>query len=1205
MSMKAAFTAILFFPLSLFAQNVVTNPTGSQSIVQPAGTRFNVNDSGGVLYADQFTWSQSPSGSLSAGLNTLTLNPCPLGVNPTDTYGNLTPHWLYITKASTDTNPSEPVPIMGGTPCSGGSETIQVVTGYSHIAGYSIGSATGGAQEAERYSTGLNSTIVLPVHPGADSTTPTHLYAPLYISQSEMVLQGPGSNVECDFYANCLQLGNTYSNGWGNSNSWTGATVRNMRFQPGATSFTVSPSSPTSIVAGTGATVPIGSITGNGTTATFTGPTGLGIACPANFTNGSSVTIIGSSVFGYNGSHTISTVIGPPCSFMFSSTTTTPAVSVGWAVQPLTLTIPTCPTSFNARVQNQWLWLNGANSGYASTRFGTGEFVQVVGGTCTPGKINGTIQIVQGSPGLTSLGGHQSGYDLVGGINFPVEDNAQGSSFEGLSIYGSANGTFGGVLWIDNDQAAKVTNIEPGGYPFVMNADYQSAYLFAPGPFSINAGILYGSKLDLSGQASINCVNWYSGNDLSLEDSVCQGYENYGYKISKAGGGFGNVTLKHIHDETGLVSNPIDVALGTAGMIDQGYNLVRTGPMSFTNGWPQAATNTPGQAFTTWYLVYSNMNGSTRTESVPIPIAYGNVSDPSASNCVNGSTSCATTLKFFVPHSDANSPLSADILRVTAPNTTDSSVIAPNGTANYLVKNVVFNASNCNVKGVCTSVDNVAPAALGSYTVLTEDAGSVPFYPWIEFAPGGLVMSNAGNTYNGPFSGWPTYSGTWACINSPTPISIPLFTINETSVLGGVTSGRCLTTAKGYLQLSPQDPGCCSLYPALLLNNAPEKGGVQLATPQTGRINFGGPFPALSADTETIWDSNPSLTEQTGGIGTGFEFGRRTLAATDIGIGTEGDGSGNVVGLQIHGGANAINFYVNHVPDNASWLERLSATMKEVKVPIQFERPNGSTPTSQGNECASVVTDNSGGTVTAVPALRSVDSSNKAHDVACMVTADTTNPADVGSLVFPYINSFSTNSAASQLTPGVIEAAGAQSLRMVFSNNSGTTRQNSMLWRTCFGGGCGTDWNWKEDVAGVGNEDWTWIAGSGNAVLYVTGNCLVGCATTFKNVAGAKQFLLDDGTHTATTNPEFALVNGHIGHGTAGSNADNWGTLTCAANTVTYNFTTPLANNAYTLILTDHTTAGGAKASKLAGSFTITCTGTTDTVDYLVLGNPY
>ena len=52
-------------------------------------------------------------------------------------------------------------------------------------------------------------------------------------------------------------------------------------------------------------------------------------------------------------------------------------------------------------------------------------------------------------------------------------------------------------------------------------------------------------------------------------------------------------------------------------------------------------------------------------------------------------------------------------------------------------------------------------------------------------------------------------------------------------------------------------------------------------------------------------------------------------------------------------------------------------------------------------------------------------------------------------------------------------------------------------------------------------------------------------------------------------------------------------------------FTTPLANAAYTLMLTDHTTAGGAKASKLAGSFTITCTGATDTVDYLVLGNPY
>ncbi|HZW05403.1 MAG TPA: hypothetical protein VFF58_00715 [Candidatus Nitrosotalea sp.] len=265
---------------------------------------------------------------------------------------------------------------------------------------------------------------------------------------------------------------------------------------------------------------------------------------------------------------------------------------------------------------------------------------------------------------------------------------------------------------------------------------------------------------------------------------------------------------------------------------------------------------------------------------------------------------------------------------------------------------------------------------------------------------------------------------------------------------------------------------------------------------------------------------------------------------------------------------------------------------------------NLGTATSQANECASVVQDSLGSAVTAVAALRSIDASNVGHDVACVIaTAVTTN--EVGEVVFPYISSFSTNAAPSQHQPGSIEVSGTAALRMAFSNTGLANRKNSMLWRSCIGG-CGTDWNFAEDVAGVGNEDLSWIGGSGQVNLYATGNCPAGCATTFKNVAGAHQFLLDDGTHSATTNPEFALVNGHLGHGTAASNADNWGTAVCSTNTVTVTFVTAFSNATYQVFLTDQTTAGGARVStKNVGSFVITCTGASDSVDYEVLGNPY
>jgi hypothetical protein len=61
MSARNVLLCVALLLPQLFAQTVVTNPTTTQSIAQPAGTRFNVNNLGGILFADQFAWSQSPS----------------------------------------------------------------------------------------------------------------------------------------------------------------------------------------------------------------------------------------------------------------------------------------------------------------------------------------------------------------------------------------------------------------------------------------------------------------------------------------------------------------------------------------------------------------------------------------------------------------------------------------------------------------------------------------------------------------------------------------------------------------------------------------------------------------------------------------------------------------------------------------------------------------------------------------------------------------------------------------------------------------------------------------------------------------------------------------------------------------------------------------------------------------------------------------
>ena len=265
---------------------------------------------------------------------------------------------------------------------------------------------------------------------------------------------------------------------------------------------------------------------------------------------------------------------------------------------------------------------------------------------------------------------------------------------------------------------------------------------------------------------------------------------------------------------------------------------------------------------------------------------------------------------------------------------------------------------------------------------------------------------------------------------------------------------------------------------------------------------------------------------------------------------------------------------------------------------------NTGTPTAFGNECAAITTDSSGNSITTAAALRTIDSTNTAHDVMCVVTSTTGAAGNNGAVFLPFVTSVGVG--PSMAGAGLLEIANTGTPRLILTNTSTTTRRNSINWRSGVGG-FGTDIQMVEDVASIGNEDMSWLMPSTAAVLYATFNCPAGCATTFANVAGAKQFLLDDGTHDAKVNPEFGLVSGHIAHGAAGTNAtDTWGTATCSTNTVTVTFTAAFTTTTYKVLLTDQTSAGGARVStKNLGSFVITCTGASDAVDYLVLGQPF
>lgn len=265
---------------------------------------------------------------------------------------------------------------------------------------------------------------------------------------------------------------------------------------------------------------------------------------------------------------------------------------------------------------------------------------------------------------------------------------------------------------------------------------------------------------------------------------------------------------------------------------------------------------------------------------------------------------------------------------------------------------------------------------------------------------------------------------------------------------------------------------------------------------------------------------------------------------------------------------------------------------------------NAGTPTSQGNECAGVTQDASGHAITAVAALRTINASNVGHDVACVVTADALAPTNIGAIVFPFITAIG-NAGPSQGGPGLLELVNTNPVKIFLENTSGTVRSNGISFRSCVGG-CGTDFRMIEDVAGAGNEDMTWI-GPSNSTLYVTFNCPSGCGTAFTSNVSARQFLMDDGTHDAKTNPELGIVNGHLAHGITGSNLDNWGTLILAGGAGTYNFSQswdspPLCQ------CNNPNQSGAAIACSASATTTILSIKSgagTDTINYTCKGNPH
>lgn len=223
MQLKKYLVTILVVSWPGSTQNAANSPAAL-----PAGPGFLAHNSAATYAVSSYNWSRTDSwgsvGNLTTAgaAKTLTLTPCPLGVdvsnNPSAPYG------IYIAGTGT----AEAVPVIGGTCKSGAaSGTVVITTKNAHPAGFTVGSASGGNQEAINVASNNGGPFAMIQEvPAGSETANYNIYWPVFLNSSKTTLVGDGAFWQCYTRAVCLLTTNYAGSSQGHN------VIRGLTFQP-------------------------------------------------------------------------------------------------------------------------------------------------------------------------------------------------------------------------------------------------------------------------------------------------------------------------------------------------------------------------------------------------------------------------------------------------------------------------------------------------------------------------------------------------------------------------------------------------------------------------------------------------------------------------------------------------------------------------------------------------------------------------------------------------------------------------------------------------------------------------------------------------------------------------------------------------------------------------------------------------------------
>jgi hypothetical protein len=535
-----------------------------------------------------------------------------------------------------------------------------------------------------------------------------------------------------------------------------------------------------------------------------------------------------------------------------------------------------------------------------------------------------------GSHGPVTVSGNSITYSQTGGNiasaaspgtiaiqNAAIEDNALPGTMEDIKYTAAAGGKFNQFFVIDNDQAATIRNFDNGAQGIQCTANHCGSFVYSAGT-TASTPVLWLDKLNISAQCGGNGVTVYANNTVHVNDSVIQGFGQWGINTQNTLGSYGGTQIDNVYNEFegGSCTNPyLGNYANAAGLISGSTVTIRGGEQP--NGWMPQFANTGSTQYNYFIVVNDTTQGY---HSYPL---YAGYALTSGSGTISGQFP-------HVPPATPGDTVTYDVIRMEPSPLISNGQSFPVGGAcgggsTTACGSVVTAQAQCSGL-VCTFADT-ASTNTSSYTV-----NQANWFPALNYWPGGMVLiGNGSSSAAGVASAFLDSDGGSA--NSSAWISVagnqrPTFFVRQCS---GDPSGTQFGGAWESCLEGDSHGNNFGPVGGLLLNNGTNTGGSSSEQNVKGRLNFE-QSPYASPQVQhviTLVDSNPAKTLAT-------PLFRPQNDASDTYIGIDQAGSRSAIGLTL-GAPLSISSYIGNIGDNSSYLERLTASTKTFKVPVTID----------------------------------------------------------------------------------------------------------------------------------------------------------------------------------------------------------------------------------------------------------------------------